>query len=133
VRRAPLARCAAWLLCGVIPAAGCFSDRVSTPLDDDAGDCAVPLAAFASGHRLVVIRDFAFAPDTVRITRGASVTWANCEPAGREAHTVAAADGGWGSPQVNAGERFTRRFDTPGAVEYTCGPHPHMRAVVIVE
>jgi plastocyanin len=121
-------------LCTALLATSCFSDRVHAPLDDDdAGDCAVPLAAFGAGRRLVVIRDFAFAPDTIRIARGGSVTWANCEPAAREAHTVTAEEGSWGSPLFSAGERFTRRFDATGSFAYTCVPHPHMRAVIIVD
>jgi plastocyanin len=119
--------------CAVIIASACFSDRTHAPLDGDAaGDCAVPLAAFTGGHRLVVIRDFTFAPNTVHLPRGASVTWVNCEPPAREAHTIAAADASWSSPLLQSGDRYTRRFDASGSFTYTCGPHPHMRATIIV-
>jgi plastocyanin len=130
VRRAA-GMAAAW--CVGMLASSCISDRIQAPLDDAAGDCAVPLAGFGPGRRLVAIRDFAFAPDTVRIAPGTAVTWVSCEPAGREAHTVTAQDGSWTSPLVAAGDRFTRSFAAAGTFAYTCGPHPHMRAVVIVE
>jgi plastocyanin len=124
--RGAVAACA----CAIV-AGACLSDRVGAPIN--AGQlCTVPLSAFGSGRAAVVIRDFAFLPDTVRIVRGATVTWSNCEPDGREPHTVAAADAAWSSPLLPAGGTYERRFDDAGAFEYTCGPHPHMRAIVIV-
>jgi plastocyanin len=30
-------------------------------------------------------------------------------------------------------ESYERRFDKPGRYPYTCGPHPEMKGVVIVE
>jgi plastocyanin len=118
------------LVAGSITA--CISDRVQGPVDLQ-GDCSVPLGAFGRGQRLVVIRDFAFLPDTVRIARAGSVTWANCEPPGTEGHTIVSAAGTFASPLLQAGGRFTQQFESAGVFEYTCGPHPHMRAVVIVE
>lgn len=127
-----VAAAAAWT--GLVSALlqGCISERVQG-LPDLEGDCSVPMGAFGRDHRLVIIRDFAFLPDSVRIAPGASVTWANCEPDGTEGHTIAGPGGTFSSSLLPAGARFTHRFESAGTFEYTCGPHPHMRAVIIVE
>lgn len=77
----------------------------------------------------VDLRDIAFRPDTVRITAGDSVLWVNGDLV---VHTVAANDDSWASGNLGSGQRYVRRFTAPGTFTYHCGPHPHMRGVVIV-
>jgi plastocyanin len=113
--------------------AACISDRAGPASPDDTLACVVPFGAFGPDREVVLIRDFAFVPDTVRVRPGTTITWVSCEPAAREAHTVTAANGAWGSGTLPAGARFERRFDATGVVPYFCVPHPHMRGVVIVE
>jgi plastocyanin len=113
--------------------AACFSDRPGPagPLPDVS--CLVPLPAFGPGRAVVLIHDFQFIPDTLRVTPGTTVTWVSCEPPLREAHTVEDVAGAWGSPLLAAGAAFERRFDEAGSAHYLCGPHPHMRGVILVE
>jgi plastocyanin len=111
---------------------GCVSDRPELAGPADVV-CSIPAGAFGPARAVVIIRDFAFAPETLRVAAGTAVTWASCEPPAREAHTVTAADGSWGSGLIQPGGTFEQRLDTPGAVPYTCGPHPHMHGVIIVE
>jgi hypothetical protein len=111
----------------------CISDRpgaIEPPLELE---CSVPARLFGPDRAIVLIRDFEFRPDTLRIRAGTTVAWVSCEPAAREAHTVAAVDGSWASGLIPAEAVFERRFDAPGASDYLCGPHPHMRGTVLVE
>jgi plastocyanin len=81
------------------------------------------------GVARVNLRDLAFRPDTVWIVVGDSVVWENSD---QLVHTVAAADGKWSSGFLSVGQRYARVFAEPGQYAYVCGPHPHMRGVVIV-
>lgn len=78
----------------------------------------------------VELRQVAYTPRVVRIRAGESVEWTNRDPV---VHTVTAKDQAWGSGMMQEGERFVRRFDTPGEYPYFCLPHPQMTGVVVVE
>lgn len=78
----------------------------------------------------VEMKLIAFAPAEIRIRAGQSVEWVNLDPV---EHTATADDGSWGSELLKEGERYVRRFDTPGRYTYHCIPHPQMQGVVIVE
>jgi amicyanin len=114
-------------------ASGCFSDRSILEVRGEFADCPVPLDAAARGDAFVIIRGLAFLPDTVRVRPGGGVTWINCEETGTEPHTSTAAEAGWNSPLLAAGQSFSRAFASPGRYDYHCAPHPFMRGVVIVE
>jgi plastocyanin len=121
----------AWLaLLGA--AGGCISER--SPVDvTELADCAVPLQAVARGDLLVLIRDFSFLPDTLRVPAGRVVTWVNCEGPAADPHTATAADEAWTSALLRRAEFFSRTFVDPGTFHYFCLPHPFMRGVVVVE
>jgi len=82
------------------------------------------LAADAS----VTIADFAFAPATVTISAGESVTWTNQD--GTD-HT--ATGSGFDTEALGTGESSTITFDTAGTFAYDCAIHPTMHGEVIVE
>lgn len=87
-------------------------------------------AASDTAAATVEMRLVAFTPGEVRIRAGQSVEWVNRDPI---EHTATANDGSWGSEPLKEGERYVRRFDTPGRYPYHCTPHPQMQGVVIVE
>jgi len=91
------------------------------------------LEALKEGGSFVPIRGFEFLVDTLRVSAGARVTWVNCEAVSADPHTVTSDNGVWNSPLVAVGASFTRTFDVRGTFPYHCTPHPHMRAVVIVQ
>lgn len=108
---------------GAAPLAGCFSERQPTGAELD---CETP------AQPVVVIRDFAFRADCIRIAPGQSVTWVNEEP-GTDAHTSTSDDGRWDSPLLQPGDSFTVTFEQAGRFPYHCTPHPTMQGVVLVE
>ncbi|MBI4408958.1 MAG: cupredoxin family copper-binding protein [Gemmatimonadetes bacterium] len=121
------------LAAGLAVLIGCFSERQEQPTSLASIRCAnLPVGTLSPGV-VVAIRDFAFHTDTVRITRGESVLWINCEEDGVEPHTSTSDGGVWDSPLLRPGDRFARTFQELGTFPYHCTPHPFMKAVVVVQ
>ena len=77
----------------------------------------------------VTIDNFAFAPATLTIKAGSTVTWTNRD---EEPHTVAASDGSFHSPGMGTGATYSHTFTTPGKFDYVCSIHPMMHGTVVV-
>ena len=86
-------------------------------------------AAEGGGGAKVAIADFAFAPETITIAAGESVTWINNDGA---PHALEYRDGAKGSDLLLPGASVTRRFDRPGTYDYNCSVHPYMTGRVVV-
>ena len=79
----------------------------------------------------VAIQDYKFTPAEVTIRVGDSVQWTNRER--RTSHSVLfPAENGLESERLFPDESWQRRFSKAGRHDYTCGPHPEMKGVVIV-
>ncbi|ODR25614.1 cupredoxin domain-containing protein [Mycolicibacterium porcinum] len=77
----------------------------------------------------VSIDNFAFMPATLTVHRGDTVTWTNHD---EEPHTVAAGDGSFRSPGMDANATFSFTFTNPGSYDYICSIHPMMHGTVVV-
>lgn len=77
----------------------------------------------------VTIEDFAFAPRTITIDAGDTVTWTNRDEV---VHTATADDGSFDTGNIGRGQRRSETFDDPGTYPYHCTPHPEMTATVVV-
>ena len=75
------------------------------------------------------IHDFSFAPPSISVAVGSTVTWRN---AGDAPHTVTASDGSFDSEMIAAGGSWARTFETAGTFTYVCAFHPRMEGVVEV-
>jgi len=75
------------------------------------------------------IRDFAFAPATLSVPVGSTVTWRNT---GEAPHTVTAEDGSFDSDMIAAGGSWARKFETAGSFAYFCAFHPDMAGTITV-
>ena len=116
-------------------AASCFSDRATgAPSADLSGACQLSDVTGLAGpdRAIVVIRNFAFSPDTLRVRAGTTVVWLNCD-AKADPHTSTADAGTWDSSFLPYGSSFKRVFSTLGAFAYHCVAHPFMKATVIVQ
>ncbi len=78
----------------------------------------------------VGIKEFKFAPTTLEVRRGTTVTWVNHD---EETHTITSTTGAFASRGLGNDETFAQTFTTPGKYEYFCALHPKMRATVIVK
>jgi plastocyanin len=77
----------------------------------------------------VQIKNFAYAPATLRVRPGATVRWTNEDSA---PHTASAANGSFTSPTLRLRQGYSKRFTRPGRYSYLCALHPGMRGAVVV-
>lgn len=79
----------------------------------------------------VAISNFAFAPPTIIVNVGDSVTWTNADT---EQHTVTPDKAGAfkGSALIGTGNSYTVTFSTAGTFAYHCEVHPFMTGTVVV-
>jgi plastocyanin len=77
----------------------------------------------------VEIADFAFDPAAIEVSVGGELTWTNTDSA---AHSIATADGSFGSVTLDQGDEFTQVFAEAGTYAYFCGIHNAMTGSVVV-
>jgi len=115
------------------PAPATTADQATQPMPGMTGmvmPVAAPGADAPVATNTVAIQNFAFAPGTVTVKAGTTVTWTNQD---QEPHTVTSVSGDeLKSPALNAGETFKHTFATPGHFDYLCTIHPFMTATVVV-
>jgi plastocyanin len=78
----------------------------------------------------VTIEGFAFAPASITITAGSTVTWTNNDAA---PHTATGDGGEFDTGQIDQGGNASVTFDTPGTYTYHCTFHPNMTGTIVVE
>ena len=79
---------------------------------------------------IVIARDFMFAPVTLTIKAGSTVTWKNTDD---EPHTVVSDTGLFRSSALDTNESFSFSFEKPGIYHYACSIHPRMVGTIVVE
>ena len=79
---------------------------------------------------MVVMKNFDFAPMTMTVAKGTTVTWKNLDG---EPHTVTSVDGTFRSGALDESDTFKFTFDKPGTYKYLCSIHPKMLAAIIVK
>lgn len=134
--RSGLARSAIAILLAVTAVvAACSSDKQATQPTRTIEQCIAAIAPPIPGttQRVIAMQNFAYAPDSITVAAGTTVTWANCEPPAIDSHTATARDGAWQSGFLAPGAKYSRVFSEPGRFEYFCEPHPFMHGVIIVE
>lgn len=110
--------------------AGCSASRpAGSPTSMSMGSASLTTPAAPATGNQVNIDGFAFAPATLTVAAGTTVTWTNRD---EEPHTVAASDGSFHSPGMGTGATFTHTFTDPGTFDYVCSIHPMMHGTVVV-
>jgi plastocyanin len=89
----------------------------------------VGLAAVQAASPVVVIEGVAYAPQTVNVKRGDTVTWINKDPF---PHTVTA-PGAFDSREIAANASWKYTVRKVGRFDYICTLHPNMKATLVVE
>lgn len=82
-----------------------------------------------TGGPAVSIQNFAFAPDTIRIKAGQTVTWTNKDTA---PHTATSLSGAFGSNDLSTNQTFQFTFNTAGTFSYHCTVHPMMATAYVI-
>lgn len=97
--------------------------QISTPTNTN--------SAIDASKNVVTIQNFAFSPQTITIKTGDSITWVNKDSV---THTVVSDSGnGISSQSLTNSMTYSHTFLERGTYSYHCGPHPSMKAKVIVE
>jgi plastocyanin len=89
---------------------------------------AASIAPAAAGNA-VSIANFAFAPASLTVAVGTTVTWTNSDTAG---HTVTADDGSFKSNTLGTGATFAQTFAKAGTFAYHCSIHKSMTGTITV-
>ncbi len=112
------------LLLLAVAFAGCTSSVIDAPVRADSG----------GGTATVDMQNIVFAPTTLTVAVGTTVTWVNKDVVG---HTVTPTDSGqWGTAGsgddpadwMMEGDRWSHTFSKPGTYQYYCLPHASQRA-----
>jgi amicyanin len=100
---------------------------MTAPMPGTPADAPAPAA---QGGNAVDITNFAFAPVTLTIPVGATVTWTNHD---EEPHTIVSGDGStFHSPGMGTGGTYSFTFTNAGSYDYMCSIHPFMHGTVVV-
>jgi len=83
----------------------------------------------SAADQVVKIANFTFAPQTLTVAVGTTVTWQNDDDI---PHVVAEKDGKFRSKALDTGDKFTQQFTTAGTIEYFCAIHPMMTGKIVV-
>jgi plastocyanin len=79
----------------------------------------------------VSIDNFSFAPQTLTVRAGTTVTWTNKDDI---PHGIAASDNAFKkSGALDTDDSYSFTFTTPGTYQYFCYLHPHMVGSIVVE
>jgi plastocyanin len=84
----------------------------------------------AAAGTIVMAKDFMFAPTSLTIRSGSTVTWTNHDD---EPHTVVSTTGLFRSAALDTNESFSFRFEKPGTYQYACSIHPRMVGTIVVQ
>ncbi len=93
-----------------------------------APDGAAPVRA--AEERVVDIADMAFAPATLTIAVGDTVTWTNSDSM---PHTATSEGDAFDSGNLDEGQAFSFTFTEPGTYEYRCEYHSEMTGTIVVK
>ena len=105
------------------------SSMPSMTMTAPTGSSSAPAAPVAGNA--VSISGFAFAPASLTVKAGTTVTWTNKDS---DAHTVTSqgTGGPLGSAALSTGQSYSFTFTKPGTYSYLCTIHPFMTATVTV-
>jgi plastocyanin len=78
----------------------------------------------------VKIDNFSFAPQTLTVAVGTTVTWTNRDDI---PHTVVSTDGVFKSKVRDTDEKFSYTFAKAGTYPYFCSVHPKMTGKIVVQ
>ena len=113
------------LLLGAVGVTGLLA--AALPELTAAGEAVV---AAAASPATVKIDNFAFAPATLTVTAGTTVTWKNEDDS---PHRIGDKNGTFKSAALDTDDTFSQTFTAPGEYEYFCSIHPRMVGKVVVK
>ena len=112
------------------PAATPDSDMSDMKMPEKPASSRTKATAEKAAPNQVVIENFSFAPATLTVTAGTTVTWINRDDV---PHTATDTDKRFNSKALDTDEQFSFKFDRPGTYNYFCALHPKMTGQITVK
>ena len=84
----------------------------------------------AASTATVNIDNFKFAPASLTVTAGTTVTWKNEDDS---PHRIGDKNGTFKSAALDTDDTFSHTFTVPGQYAYICTIHPYMAGTIIVK
>jgi plastocyanin len=110
--------------------AACSSSGSSTSTTPTTAAPSGGASSGATGAHTITIKNFAFAPSTVTVAPGATVTVTNKD---QVAHTITSSKGGFDTGDIASGQSKTFTApNTPGSYSYICSIHQYMTGTLVV-
>ena len=78
----------------------------------------------------IVMKNFDFAPMSLTVKAGTTVTWKNTDG---EPHTVTSVDGLFRSGALDTDDTYAFKFAKPGTYKFVCSIHPRMMGTIVVK
>jgi plastocyanin len=88
------------------------------------------MVAAAASSATIEIDNFAFAPATLTVTAGTTVTWKNEDDS---PHRIGDQNGTFKSAALDTDDTFSHAFTAPGEYPYICTIHPYMVGKIVVK
>jgi Icc protein len=82
-----------------------------------------------AGGQQVIVDSFSFAPATLTVAAGTTLTWTNHDDV---PHNIVSTERKFVSPVLDTDEQYSHQFDTPGTYRYFCSLHPKMTGHIVV-
>jgi plastocyanin len=120
-----------WSACSLLLVLACLSAGCNSSAGP-APSATTPLSSAAGGNT-IAIKNFAFSPSTMTVTRGATVTWTNDDSAPHTVVSDAGSPVSFTSPSLATGTSWPFTFAQAGTYTYHCSIHPSMKGTVIVQ
>lgn len=119
-------------LIAIVAASGGKKDSSMGTNNNMTGDTTASAAATnAVMADKVVISNYKYGPEDIKVKVGTTVTWTNNDAV---KHNVVSDDGKMPEGKLMAkGETYSYTFDKVGTFKYHCDPHPYMHGSVTVE
>jgi plastocyanin len=89
-----------------------------------------PAVTTAATPATVQIENFAFAPATLTVSAGTTVTWKNEDDS---PHRIGDQNGTFRSGALDTDDTFSHTFAAPGEFPYICTLHPYMVGKIVVK
>ena len=113
------------LLLGAVGVTGLLA--AALPELTAAGEAVV---AAAASPATIKIDNFTFAPATLTVTAGTTVTWKNEDDS---PHRIGDKNGTFKSAALDTDDTFSHAFAAPGEYPYICTIHPYMVGKIVVK
>jgi plastocyanin len=108
---------------------GTSASSTSTTASGTSASSATSGTSAASGNT-IDIKNFSFAPMSLTVAVGTTVTWKFDDSA---QHTVSADDKSFVSPAMSNGQTYTHTFTKAGTFSYICSIHQYMKGTIVVQ